>query len=402
MAGKDDGISPIVRWDQISPVDQTKGFFHPSKASFRGTISDSDLYPEGFFLGLPTAWKITVPKDKRKPILECIQDTADLSLDGDESFSINKIYVPFSELREPWQHQSGLWGISDTTAQINNILLASREIVSGSKGSPGNLCNLLRQYFYSAAKRLSTKKGLISTHCMAARFPSSVKATAAVSDKLPENTVEIHNQMAKDLGVRSGDIVLVERFPCLGFMSLRMQRVLVTDDSNCRYTIRVSGNSLASLNLDFDGDVIFLSSFNTPAAQEELEYHFRFPHPELLKFTKEASDKKKPVFWEADLDDMMSFSLRNNRPPMSFAPLNEHTNAEISAALISLKTSVGSAIALTYNLSRIMEGAIGYEDQKISAQIEKANEIIGNSSFGVKHAVVKLLETMHQKENRKS
>ncbi len=50
-----------------------------------------------------------------------------------------------------------------------------------------------------------------------------------------------------------------------------LQKIKITDDPQCKYVIRVSKNSLGSLNLDFDGDNIFIAAFHSQAAKTALK-----------------------------------------------------------------------------------------------------------------------------------
>lgn len=380
-------VSPnTVKWESIKPILQTAGFLH-NKEELSDTISDESLMKDGFMLSLPVDYRTFVPKNESEEVEEglFVDEIA-----AGTMFSTNKLYVPFVELREPWQHQSGKWGISDLAAAVNNILIA---ITTGDKV---DISRTIRNYIKLASDKLSSKTGLVSTYCMAVRYPHSAKATAMVSDSLPENTIEIHSSMALDLGVSTGDYVLVERFPCLGFMSVRVQKVQVTDNPASRFVIRVSGSSLASQALDFDGDTLYVLSFKNRASNEELEYHFRFPNETIAKFIKESSDKKKPCVRELNLDDYCGLSLKNGQPPMSFAELTRDVQAEIAKTLIGIKMNTGSVVALGYNMMRIIEKNVGYEDVETSAEAEVILDSISNSVFGSKHKVVKLLESLAQ------
>lgn len=381
-----------IPWDKIKPVDQSKTFLH-KRQELLGTLSDQ-FYKDGFYMALPATYRTYVPRDRRKSIIEMIGSPTVQDISEYTCYETNTIYVPFADIRESWRHQCGLLGLSDITAMLNNVVLACRDF--NDSGDKNRLENALRSYFHGVSKKLSTKSGLISQRCLSVRYPNSVKATATQLNSLPKNTIEIHEDMARDLRVRHGDFVLVERFPCLGFMSVRVQKVFVTNDSNCKYVVRVSKGSLNSTNLDFDGDTLFISSFHTPEAKAELEYEFRFPNKETEIYIEEAYKSKQPRVAEASIESFCSKSLRNGQPPMTFAELTPEVQAEIVGMLAGIKLGTGTVVALGYNLSRILEGEISYEDSKINAQTEVILDRVANSVFGSKHKVTALLEKMHK------
>lgn len=381
---------PQVSWDNIKIISQSAGFLH-RKEELMGTIADQTMHPNGFIMKLPFGFKTTMPKGGRGVpeetgvLLPIVKEEGSIVTDS--------VYVPAAEMREPWQHQSGLWGITDVAGLLNTILIACRDFTD-KKATLIDSSRTLHNYFHFASKKLSTKTGLISTYCLAIRYPMSVKATATVTNKLPPNTIEIHRDMARDLKVKHGDFLLVERFPCLGFMSVRVQKVHVTDDSACKFVIRVSGNSLNSLALDFDGDVLFIMSFQSDEAKADLEYEFRFPNKDTVEYIKAASDKKKPHTWQATLDDFAGFSLKNGQPPMTFAKVGPEVQSKIVGALAGIKVHTGTCVALGYNISRITEGSVSSSETEINAGIEVMLDKIANSVFGSKHAMNRLLESV--------
>jgi hypothetical protein len=395
MTKKPSLIAKVVDWKNIKPIAQTNGFLHKQE-DFTGTISDVSLSQNGFFIKLPFVYETTTSKN---PIDEPHEAGRPLgytpSNDENIHYMTDTVYVPFFEIRAPWQHQSGLWGISDVAGSINNIVEACKNYEDGALIQ--DCARAVYNYFHLISSRLSTKKGLLATYCMAVRYPHSIKGTASCSDRLPANTIEVHSSMAKSLGVSHNDFVLVERFPCLGFLSMRPQRVWVTEDEECRYVIRVSGGSLNSLALDYDGDVLFLLSCKTPEAKAELEFEFRFPNSVCQTYIQAATDKKKPRTWQATLDDFVGFTLKNSPGPMRFRPLTPETQSEIARSLIGIKVATGSVIALNYNISRITEGCIGYDNTVVNAGMEVIMDKTGNSVFGGKHRVTYLLERFGEK-----
>jgi len=382
--------TPVVDALSLKPVDQTTSVFH-TKEEFLGTLSEEGSYENGLYIRLPFYFETRVPKSTADPIEElCAQGPVDKGYAG-RIYRTNLVYVPFSDIREPWQHQSGLWGLSDVGGLVNNLLIALHE--EQAETYLTNCVRVLKQYFASVATKLTTKWGLLACQGMSVRYPLASKATAALSESLPKNTIQIHSSMADVLGVVTGDVVLVERFPCLGFMSLRAQRVQVTDDESCRYVVRVSGNSLNSLDLDFDGDVLFVMSFKQRASRDELEMLLRYPPKEVGRYIQESCDRLKPGTNTITLDDAVGYSLNNGLPPLTFAPLTALTSSQIARALIGIKTGTGTSVALGYNILRLVEGACGVYDQELLAQSEMILNKVANSVFAGKHRIKALLES---------
>ena len=124
-------------------------------------------------------------------------------------------------MRKCWKHDTGKLGLSEIGALVNNIIIASNRLIVRPMDTVNYMLffNAVAAYLRRIAFMMGGKRGDISTYGMSVRYPYSAKAKATLSNALPKNTVEIHRNMAKDLNVVNGDIVLVERFPCLGFMS---------------------------------------------------------------------------------------------------------------------------------------------------------------------------------------
>jgi len=360
---------PVVPWESLKHVDQSNGFFH-ELGELEGTVADPNLYSEGFYFTLPDYAYVIKNLGKGEFSEDFIPRN-----EATDGIILDKIMVPAFALRRYWKHQSGKYGLSDVSALVNNIIGAMNQLKDG--GTHEQVGRAIYLYFHGLSKSLSGKTGLLSTMCMAVRYPWTVKGTAAVSEQLDPNEIEIHRTMAKDLKVTDGDFVLVERFPCLGFMSLRVQKVSVTDDPMCKYVIRVSGNSLASLALDFDGDVLYLMSFHTKEARDALEHEFNNPHPDRLEAFKYASDKKVPIAKEMSLDD---YNME------IFPEIDAQTNADIVKGLTGIKRGTGTIIALCYNLMRITENNIGYNNPELSVAMEKLLDKVANSVFSMKHA----------------
>lgn len=372
---------PLLDWSSLKPLMQSSGYFH-LKAELNGTIVDEDLLEGGFMLQLPRIYQVFIPDDSRVdeecfllPV-EGVNFEAEAKPKGDNIF-IDKIYVPTAKLRACWQHPTARWGLSDIGGYLNNIVLSSHRLVQGEV-EEAVLLRALNRYFRHVSTRLSTKKGEIATYALAVRYPHSAKATATLAKEgLPQNWIEIHTEMAEDLQVSSGDHLIVERFPCLGFKSLRIQRVQVTNDPQCRFVIRVSGNSLVSQNLDFDGDVLFLMAFNTPEAQQALAQEYAAPDAQRKMYLDEANAQKVPCTQSADLD---SINIT------SFPTLTAERQVEIVSSLTGVKRGTGAVVALAYNLMRIIEGCVGYNDKDTNLAMEVIMDKVANSVFEQKHA----------------
>jgi len=266
-------------------------------------------------------------------------------------------------------------GLTPLAGALNSVILACHKFEIG-EGPETGIHVAISRYFHLISTALSTKTGEISTYSLAVRYPHSTKAVAALGKNLPTNTVEIHADQAGELGVKTGDLVIAERFSCLGFPSLRIQKVQVTWDNLSRYVIKVSGNSLVSQNLDFDGDVIFLWSFHTPEAKDCLEEHFKNPNPVIAKHIKSLNSRKVPQTKEMNL---LNYQVQE------FPPIVAESQAEMARKAVGVKAHTGPVIALCYDLMRIMEDAVPWEDTESRANVEMFLDKVGNSVFSQKH-----------------
>ena len=243
------------------------------------------------------------------------------------------------------------------------------------------LCRAVSGYLELVTGTMGTKRGELSNYGMSIRYPYSTKGTAALSDSLPPDTIEIHQNMANIIKVKTGDVVLVERFPCLGFMSIRPQYVQVTNDKLCKYVIRASGNSLVSQNLDFDGDTLFIASFHTPAAIKMLQEEMAHPNQICKTITDRMNAHKVPQYKEFSLED---FNIH------SFPTLTSKEQAKIVRSVTGVKSHTGPVIALAYNLMRIVEANVPYSDTESHANIEVLLDFLGNTVFKQKHGIKSL------------
>jgi len=347
----------------------------------KGTIADPNKHLEGFYLKLPVKYQLVIGKNN-EVLSDGFPSQVGETINGTkvkEKIVIDKIYVPYYNLRKSWRHSVGKYGLSDTSNLLNILItMCHRYKNEPESGAVLSLIyKVIYNYFEGINKRISSKKGDINNLGMAVRYPYSVKAVATLSNSIPKNTVQIHKSMAKTLNVKEGDVVLVERFPCLGFMSIRPQKVTITSNPSCRFTIRASGNSLGSLTLDFDGDVIYLASFHSPAAKKLLVEEWNSPNKYCIDYINKYNAKMgQPRTKEMSLSDY------NIKP---FAPLTADTHAEIVGKLTGVKSFTGPVVALAYNLLRIMENSSMEHNNKIKAGIEVFMDTVANSVFKQKH-----------------
>lgn len=372
---------PTLCLDKVSPLVPKTGTMF-SEEEIEGTVVDDKFQPDGFILKIPVPYQVGVDKE-----FETIEEGVPRENHGEDVhrvFTFEKLFIPSGNLRRCWKHNVGKYGLSDIGTFVNNIVKNCHAYVDNPH-DPTNVRLLymsIHNYFLSVADRLGTKRGEISTYGMAVRYPFSAKATATLSNSLPKNTIEIHRSMAKKLNVRTGDIVLAERFPCLGFMSIRPQKVRVTGDPLCKYTIRVSGNSLVSMSLDFDGDVLFLASFHSKAAKTMLRKEWNNPNKSCYDVIKELNKKAgTPHAKSMALDD---YQL------MTFKDLSADDQALLVERATGVKSHTGPVIALAYNVMRILENSNIKDNQKTNVAVEVFLDKVGNSVFKQKHGVQSL------------
>jgi hypothetical protein len=370
---------PVVNVGNIAAVNQTSGTIVDEEA-IEGTIVDEKVMPNGFILELPVNYAVYLD-EKGTVVHEGIPVS---NIQAKEASVFNKIYVPKSTMRRCWMHDTGKLGMNDIGAMLNNLVVLSHRLL-GDPSAPINMTLLYRcifSYFSKLASMMGGKRGEISTLGMAVRYPMSAKATATLSNRLPANTIEIHEGMAEKLAVKNGDVVLVERFPCLGFMSIRPQKVRITKDEMARYTIRVSGNSLCSLGLDFDGDVIYLASFHTPEARELLRKEWENPNPACYEIICKLNGKAgQPRVDSLVLDD---YNIT------AFEDLTAESHAELVNRATGVKSHTGPVIALAYNIMRILENSPISDSQDTNVAIEYFLDRVGNTVFKQKHGVKSL------------
>jgi len=373
---------PLVDASAIGYVDTTKGVFHTID-EIKGTIVDDEYMPEGFILRLPCYFQAIVENlDTDKFVMGIPQEVQ--SPESKTEYMYNSIFIPNALLRRCWKHQSGKWGLNNIGLYINNIVASCHKFIeTGDVNDELNVIRAVARYFINIARMMGSKTGELSTYGMAVRYPKSVRATAALSDDLPRNTIEIHDEMAKKLGVKSGDVVIAERFPCLGFVSIRPVYVRVTSDPQCKYVIRSSGNSLCSMNLDFDGDTLFVASFSNPDSIMALKKEMKESNELCEEAIERINAKKVPALKEMSLED---FDV------CRFPTPNNEEHAELVRKATGVKSHTGPVIALAYNLMRIVEKNVPYDRVEEHVNLELLLDFLGNTVFKQKHGIKSLQE----------
>lgn len=377
---------PIIDIKDVKPVDQTKGTMMKQE-DLVGTIVDEHKYPDDFILRLPVEYQSELYMDEKGkpdeidgPVHEIDHNNPDLVYYA----AGDKIYIPSANLRRCWKHQTGRYGLSVVGVLLNNLVdichryMADREDMNKYV----MVYSAIHTYFAKIANMMGSKRGEIAQLGMAVRYPFSVKAVATLSNSIPKNTVEIHEDMAKQLAVKNGDVVLCERFPCLGFMSVRPQKIRVTSDKKCKFTIRTSGTSLKSTNLDYDGDVIYLASFHTPEAKELLRKEWTNPNKPCYDAIKALNSKcGKPHYEVTSIQD---YNIS------AFPALTKETHAEYVSRATGVKSHTGPVIALAYNIMRLIENSEVANSRKANIGIELFLDKVGNSVFSQKHGTKSL------------
>jgi len=371
---------PVKSILEINGIDQSHGTMF-TKEALVNTVADENFYPEGLLLELPVKYQTAIgvkKEDNHEGGVVLVKGSYNESK-YKAIYVTDKIYVPAGFLRKSWRHGSGLFGMSDTAILINNVISLAKRY----QEEPTNtvkltlLYNSIGTYFHKVTGMLGTKSGDINNYTMSVRYPYSVKAVATLSSSLPDNTIQIHKNMAKILKVTTGDVIITERFPCLGFMGVRTQKVKVTSDPLCKFTIRVAGNSMVSTNLDFDGDVLFCASFHSEEAKQLLHKEWNEPNPECWKYTNWLNNRKgKPT--------INCFGI-NDYKIKAFPKLDKINHSKIVRKLTGVKAQTGPVIAMAYNLMRIMENSGIEMSNAIDAGIEMFIEKAGQSVFEQKH-----------------
>lgn len=380
----------VLNYKSVRPVDQTDGSIVPGYL-IGNTVVDEFFHPDGFIFQLPLAYTTMISNKGAvytgSPLIyEQLSDSE--KGDFPKVFTTDKLYFPSGILRRCWLHGTGKYGLSEIGVLVNNVVVMTHRLLADKENAVNNRLyyTSLNTFFTKLAGMLGTKNGEIASHAMSVRYPFSVKAVAALSNELPKNTVEIHRSMAEILMVNNGDVVLAERFPCLGFMSVRPQKVRITDNPLAKYVIRVSGNSLVSQNLDFDGDVIYLASFHTPAAKSELLKEWNNPNITCYKCIQALNERKgAPHIKEYGIDDYAIVPFKN---------LTNDEHAVIVEKNTGVKAQTGPVIAMTYNIMRIVENSNLAKDQKMKVAVEMFLEKAAQSVFEQKHGGRSLYEVV--------
>jgi len=378
---------PTKKVYEIKSVDQSNGTIF-TKESLLDTVADENMLRDGFILHLPVQFQTAVgiknsDSYEGAPVFDpAMMDWSVFKV----LYTTDKIYIPEGSMRRNWRHSTGMYGMSEIAVLINNIIMFSNNYLAEPNEAHHirMLYNALRNYFFRMSSSVGTKKGDVSSYAMSVRYPYSAKAVATLSTTIPPQTIQIHSDMANSLKVTEGDVVIVERFPCLGFMGIRPQKVTITDDPMCKYTIRASGNSLVSTNLDFDGDVIYIAAFHTPEAVALLQKEWLTPNPETWKYIDQLNKRKgEPCI------NLLSLPEYEMTP---FTALTCEDQAGIVRKLTGVKAQTGPVIAMAYNIMRIMENSGNELTNAQQASIEMFIEKTGQSVFEQKHGGISLCE----------
>jgi len=378
---------PVVNYNVVRPLDQSAGTILGGQW-ISGTVVDEFFMPDGFIMTLPLPYQTLL--DSSGDVLH--EGSPQATLDEEKTtqieraFQTDRIYIPAGVLRKCWRHDNGMYGLSEVGVIVNNVVTMIHRLCANPSDPVSHRLyyTALYAFFDQVASILCSKRGDISTLGMSVRYPYSAKAVATLSTTLPKNTVEIHRSMARIMNVRTGDVVIAERFPCLGFMSVRLQRVQVTDDDMCRYTIRASGNSLVSTNLDHDGDVVFLAAFHTPATRLALKKEFDNPNQTCYGEIKRLNNRKGAP--HVKCYTLQDFAIT------PFADLTNEEHAGLVEKNTGVKAQTGPVIALTYNLMRIVENSDIGPSQKMKVAVEMFLEKAAQSVFEQKHGGKSLYE----------
>ena len=366
----------------VNSLDQSNGTVVAGQY-INNTVVDEFFMPEGFIFKLPFPY-LTLTNIDDETIYEgppIVKEQIDPQIlkDTTASYLINNIYIPNGILRKCWRHDSGKYGLNNIGVIVNNVVVMSHRLTQNplNDNIKGLYYKHLRNFFKQLSTIIGTKRGQLANCGMAIRYPFSVKSVATLSTTLPKNTIEMHRTMADQLHLKNNDISIVIRFPCLGFMSVRPQKVRITDDVMCKYTIRASGNSLVSQNLDFDGDTIYVASFHTQAARKALKKEWTNPNPTCYKEIKQLNERKgAPHIKCYNIDD---YKIE------PFHTLTAEEHAIIVEKNTGVKAQTGPIIALTYNIMRIVENSDLEKSQKLRVGVEMFLEKAAQSVFEQKH-----------------
>jgi len=378
VIGKYDPTLPVYKPAELKNIEYASGNML-TKENIIGTIADETYIKDGFYIQLPFIYRTAFGPEGfvifEGPQLSNIPVQNEIS-----AYITDRLYVPCGKLRMCWEHPTlGLYGVSLIVSRLKALLSAATRYNTDQASAIvfGIYARALRNYIHGASNSLGSKKGYISVYGMSVRYPYSSKGVATLSNELPKNVIEIHKSMAQTLHIKEGDVVLVERFPCLGFMSLRPQKVQITENESCRYTIKASSNSLGSLSLDFDGDVLYIASFHTEAAKKLLKREWTNPNKTCYDAIKKLNAKMgAPGIKQATLADYKI---------TPFEDLNCEKHASIVESLTGVKAHTGPVVALAYNVMRIMENSETRNKVKINVGIELFLDRVANSVFQQKH-----------------
>jgi len=356
----------------------------------KDTVCDENFLPAGGYLRLPVTFQTANPTPGSQ---ESFHEGRPYYNHGDMGFSsvhnTNNIYIPPAEMRKCWRHECGMFGMNDIGAMINNIVLISQKPNASTTNDGGlylqnQLYSSIGSYYRHINELIGSKDGAIANWAMSVRSPFSCKATATLSTTIPFGCVEIHTSLAKMIGTEHNEIVIIERYPLLGFMGILPVKVLVTDDEECRWTIRVGHNSLTSAGLDFDGDTVYITALKSLKAKAVITAEWHNPDPECWAALYELNFKKGTPMMKG-----MTLLDYNCVP-------HPHLTNELHAGFVEKNTGVkvqtGIVIASMYNVMRILETENPVMSRKTAVNVEKFIEKAGQSVFSQKHGAKSLCD----------
>ena len=377
IRGERDETIPMVALESLDLCED--GTIFHEEGTLDKTIHDPEVLPIGGYVKLPFKYYTAMHNNSNLPGYEGAEPVY-----FDKNYSTEYLYIPAETIRRPWQHKSGLMGIPTIGSMLNKALMDCKKFMAEPTAEQKeSAARSIRRLVKTLSETLGGKDGHIATYGMSVRYPNSVKGVAVQKSELPKDTIEIHVTMAKALGVETGDLVLCERFPCLGFASIRAQKIIITDEPEAKYVIRVSNNSLISQGLDFDGDVLYLMSFYNDKAKKDLMNMFEGTNKLVATEIAALNEAKKPFNAELTLQDYQV---------SKFTELTADIQKELVRQTTGVKAHTGPVIAMCYNLMRISELASTPEDKEFHVSMEKFMDKVGKSVFGQKHGNTSLQE----------
>jgi len=354
------------------------------------TVCDENFLPMGGYLRLPVIFQTAVPAFGSYAEYYTGPPRYEFGdMEYDAVYNTNTIYIPPSEMRACWKHECGMFGMNDIAALINNIVLLSQKRNASTVDQEGayittQLYNAIRVYYRTIDGLIGSKNGAIANWAMAVRSPFSCKATATLSTTIPFCCVEIHTSLAKMLGIENSEVAIIERYPLLGFMGIVPVKVLITDEEQCRWVIRVGHNSLTSAGLDFDGDTIYITALKSERAKEVVTAEWLKPDPECWKALVDLNFKKGAPMMKGMT--LLDYDCQP-RPH-----LTQELHSEFVEKNTGVKVQTGIVIASMYNIMRLLETSKISMSRTTAVNVELFIEKAGQSVFSQKHGARSLCD----------